>query len=69
MDALNMFDEKTDQPQCLKAGVAAGDKGADLIGSFMTFFRSFYDGKPWDAKVGGCIQVESARFQPILPIA
>lgn len=52
MDSLDMFDKPNDQPQCLKAGVTADEKGADIIGSFMSFFRGFYDGKTWDAKRG-----------------
>jgi len=47
MDSLDMFDKGEDRAQCLAAGNTATDEGADLIGSFMTFFRKFYDGKPW----------------------
>lgn len=52
MDSLDMFDKDADKPECLAAGVTADENGADIIGSFMSFFRSFYDGKVWDARKG-----------------
>ena len=52
MDSLNAFDNNRDRKKCLQAGMTSSDDGVDLIGSFLSFLRGFYDEKAWDSDDG-----------------